>query len=137
MIRSVSRMVERDQISRRTALKRGAVAVGTVSGVGLSGAASALDGSTVRVEGDGSYSFYIRGNFDDYEVSNFEDNLEHNDGNAIAVSGTVDDGYWGFFDDPKDVVEVDETINTTQIEPAYPGSVDDSVDVYVDDDQAI
>lgn len=127
-------MVEHDHVTRRTAIKRSAAALGAVSGAGLVGTASALSGSTVRIEGDGSYSFYIRGSFDEYETEDFEDNLNH-DG-AIYVSGTVSDGIFGFFADEEDIVHVDEDIGTHQIEPAYPGSIEDGVDVYVDDDEA-
>lgn len=130
-------MVDTDHVTRRTAIKRGAVALGAVTGLGMVNTAAAdLDGSTVRIEGDGSYHLGIRGNFDEVETEDFEDNITHEEGYGIDLNGTVSDGYFGFFADEEDIVHLDDTISKYDVEVLGLG-VDDGVEVYVDDEQRI
>ncbi|MFD1513314.1 twin-arginine translocation signal domain-containing protein [Halomarina rubra] len=113
-------MVESDHTTRRNVLKRGAGAVAaSVTGLGLVGSVNAASGSVIRMEADpgGSYDFFVRGSFYDWEWTNKESGdgvIQDSPGSAIEVSGSVSSG---FLAPGWDELQVDEEITIYDIEP--------------------
>ncbi|MFW6436286.1 MAG: hypothetical protein ACOCYZ_01475 [Halococcoides sp.] len=131
-------MVRRDHITRRKAFKRAGAAVAGLSGIALTSAASAAEGSEIEIRGDGSYAFDIMESVnvvDTENIEDVEDNVADREDRAVRITGHIDETptLWFFGgNDDVDRYILDKEISKNDVQTGIGFTTDDGVEIYVD-----